>query len=246
MTLNLSLKSNFLESFNFTFTGLNLEDQANKIAEEFYESNELKPIKILIDGSPFAYQSELAEMLAKFYSLHRVQSRCFLHNSSLRLVSLYFNDFDAFYNFYSLQKRKVKKVAEYIEHMTALITTDQSVFDGMIEKAKNQLSEYQEKLEVIANHLSSETTPELQQFIVDRLTSFGCAKHQGYVMDGFELNSETASNLFLDENTEFNEMTKPDFIIIMNRNLEQDELCVEDNGETDDKEREMKKQLRDY
>lgn len=68
-------------------TGFDIDVNAHKLADEFYDSRKLKPIKILIDGSPFAYQAEIAEMLVNFYSLHRFQKDCFLENSCQRLVS---------------------------------------------------------------------------------------------------------------------------------------------------------------
>lgn len=87
LTLDLRLESDFLKTFDFTMTGFNLELNSHKLTDEFHDSRNLKPIKILIDGSPFAYQTELAEMLARFYSLHRVQPECFLENFCQRLVS---------------------------------------------------------------------------------------------------------------------------------------------------------------
>lgn len=77
-------------------TGFDLDANAEKLADEFYSSRKLKPIKILIDGSPNAYQAEIAEMLVKFYSLHHVQSDCFLENFCQRLVSFKANFLKSF------------------------------------------------------------------------------------------------------------------------------------------------------
>jgi hypothetical protein len=85
--LNLPLESEFLNQFNFQITGLNLEQKAAELVDEFYDSRDLRPLKILIDGSPFAFQPELADMIANFYSLHRIQNACFLDNFSQRLVN---------------------------------------------------------------------------------------------------------------------------------------------------------------
>lgn len=88
MTLNLRLESDFLSSYAFTMTGLDIDENAHKLADEFYDSRKLQPIKILIDGSPYAYHAEIAEMLVNFYSLHHIQKDCFLENFYQRLVSL--------------------------------------------------------------------------------------------------------------------------------------------------------------
>lgn len=89
--MNLRLESDYLENFDFTITGFNLNLHTTKLVQEFLENRNLKPLKILIDGSPFTCQSELAELLSGFYSLHRISSESFLENFSLRLVGLRFS-----------------------------------------------------------------------------------------------------------------------------------------------------------
>lgn len=95
MTLNLQVESEFLRTFEFTITGFNINFCVEKLFEEFLASRDLGTTKILIDGSPFAYQNEMAEILATFYSLHRVQSECFLENSCKRLVRPPFDHLNA-------------------------------------------------------------------------------------------------------------------------------------------------------
>lgn len=131
-------------------------------------------------------------------------------------------------------------------------------YNEMIERTNGQISEWKQKLDVIADRLKSELHPEfhdLQDFVMDRLTSYGCAKHQGYVMHGFELDSEMASYLFLepgDDRFEFNELTKPDYVIIMNRLMDQYDTCMEGNGNfskdevASGEDNEMKEQLQKY
>lgn len=86
LTLNIRVESEFLSSFDFIITGNNFELKAQELAKEFHQSRKLKPIKVLIDGSPFAYQWELAEMISKYYSLHTITKDCFLENTCQRLV----------------------------------------------------------------------------------------------------------------------------------------------------------------
>lgn len=130
--------------------------------------------------------------------------------------------------------------------------------DDMIEKVENQIAEWRGKLDAICEHLKSDSKPEfheVQDFVMDRLSSFACSKHQGYVMNGFELDREMASYLFLEpaeDDFEFNEATKPDYVIIMNRVIDQDELCMEleekmlmDDDESDVKS-EMKRKIKEY
>lgn len=127
----------------------------------------------------------------------------------------------------------------------------------MIEKVQAQVVDWKGKIDSISDLLKTDSKPafhEMQDCVLNRLTSFGCAKHQGYVMDGFQLDSEMASFLFLEpshEGFEFNEMTKPDYIILLNRNADHDDICaeLETKMTIDDEqkeENEMKKKLKEY
>lgn len=129
------------------------------------------------------------------------------------------------------QALKLKEAGEYLEHMKALENSEK-LYNEMIEKVELQIVEWKGKIDMISERLKNDTKPEfyeMQDFINDRLTSFGCAKHQGYVMEGFELDSESASYLFLEpseDGFEFNAVTKPDYVILMNRVVDQD-ICAE-------------------
>lgn len=158
----------------------------------------------------------------------------------------------------------MKKCDEYVAHMELMKSQNEPVkmYEDMIEKAANQMISWNSKLELICELLKSETKPqfhEIQSFLMDRLTSFGCSKNQGFVMNGFELDSEMASSLFLepiDDEFEFNKATKPDYFIIMNRLMDQDDLCmdlkakrsteVEETNEKETQEIEMKSDLKKY
>lgn len=127
----------------------------------------------------------------------------------------------------------------------------------MIEKVELQLAEWCAKVDIICERLKSDKAlefHEMQNFIINRLTSFGCAKHQGYVMQGFELDSEMASYLFLEPSEngfDFNESTKPDYVILIDR-AEDSDCCdgfekKQKNGENDFSEASvMKKILKKY
>jgi len=92
MTLNLRLESDYLKNYEFTVDGQNFEEYAEIIGNEFYNSRKLRPIKILIDGSPHTFQTKLAKMLSQFYCLHQVDNKCFLKIYQCRLVSLLMNN----------------------------------------------------------------------------------------------------------------------------------------------------------
>lgn len=88
LTLNLNVESEFLRDYEFIITGSTIGMFGDKLFEEYKESRNLKPIKILIDGSPFCNQELLATKLAPFYSLHRVANECFVDAFCQRLVSI--------------------------------------------------------------------------------------------------------------------------------------------------------------
>jgi adenylate kinase len=85
LTLDLNIQSELLTNFEFEINGLNFSDNIPKIIGEFYNARDLRPVKILIDGSPFAYQNDLAKILSDFYHIHHVKNRCFLKNLLVRL-----------------------------------------------------------------------------------------------------------------------------------------------------------------
>lgn len=133
------------------------------------------------------------------------------------------------------------------------------MYEKMIEKVTSQIADWMAKLDVISDRLKSDERlqfHEVQDFVMDRLTSFACCTNQGYVMNDFELDAEMASFLFLDPTAEdpdeFNESTKPDYIIIMNRTLEEDETCMETEGNSESArtsnvdEIDIKRKLREY
>ena len=200
------------------------------MADEYHCSRNLKTLKILIDGSPYTYQSEIAEMFATFYSLHQIHSEGFLENFHQRLVSVKPKIFTTINAVNPKQIIKIKEAENYRQHMKSMETSEK-LWSEMIEKVERQIIEWREKLDVVADRLKNSTQPafhEIQECVINRLTSFSCAKHQGYVMDGFELDSEMASYLFLepsDDGFEFNETTKPDYVIILNRVVENDDCA---------------------
>lgn len=87
MTLNLRLESDYLKGFEFTVNGKNFEQYADIIGNEFYNSRNLCPIRILIDGSPHTSQKKLGKLLSQFYCLHPIDQKCFLKFYQCRLVS---------------------------------------------------------------------------------------------------------------------------------------------------------------
>lgn len=136
---------------------------------------------------------------------------------------------------------------------------DVQMYEDMIKKVSAEVTEWNMKLEVICDRLKSETSlefHELQNFVLERLSSHACSMNQGYVMNGFELDSEMAKYLFLEQSSEeddreFDELTKPDFVIIMNRIIEGGETCEESKSrlgshESSVPQSEMKYMLQNY
>jgi hypothetical protein len=126
----------------------------------------------------------------------------------------------------------------------------------MIEKVEGQVIEWKKKLDEIPDRLNNSSNTafnEIQDSVLSKLISFGCAKHQGYVMNGFHLDSEMASYIFLepsDDAFEFNELTKPDYVILLNRFIDRSEFCNKYDSESkiDEKEEviKMEKDLKKY
>lgn len=260
ITLNLRLESEYLNNWDYIMNGFNFELNSNKLAEEFYRSRHLKPIKILVDGSPFTYQQELSEMLSNYYTLHVVKHKCFLENTNDRLI------------------RKIKKAEEYLIDMDLMKQTqlneethllDNSVdYHEMMLKVSNQTIQWKSQSEAITEYLSSKDNFEefnfSKPYIIERLNSFAFCKHQGYVMQGFQLDRAMASYLFLENfdaetsvhEIDFNEDTKPDFVVIINRSPSPDLLCqnFEENFQTemkidatlDENQKNMKCELNHY
>lgn len=259
MTLNLRLESEFLNNWDFIMNGFNFELNANKLAEEFYKSRNLNPIKILLDGSPFTYQQELSKMLSNYYTIHAVKHSCFLENTNTRLL------------------KQIRKAEEYLiemEKMKQIQINEESSenavnYDEMLEKVKNQTMQWKSQSASITEYLNSDENSEpefefLKTFIMESLKSFACSKHQGYVMYGFELDRAMASYLFLQDydgdaeipvdEIDFNLDTKPDFVVILNRSQSPDTLCenIEESFRTeietvvDEKQKLEKCQLNHY
>lgn len=132
------------------------------------------------------------------------------------------------------------------------------IFERLLAKAADQVSEWNELMIHVGDLLQSKTEPkfhEIQDLILKRLTSNGCSKNQGFIMDGFSMDAEMAAFLFKDDSAdefEFNKLTKPDFVIIMNRIPEQEALCsdviqpVSETSNLDSSKSEMIQKLQNY
>lgn len=205
-----------LDDFQYEFTGSNLEEKSHILVKEFFSSRKLRPIKILIDGSPFSYQKELSKMLSDYYHLHHVKNKCFLKNCSIRL------------------KKKVEGAEDYLAKMDEISSElkEEIDFSAMLLKVQNDINNLNEKIEVLERLIATPeniTFNEKKEFINDRLLSIACSRNQGYVMSEFELNSEKASSIFLDNfnDEELSDLKKPDFVIILNRVMDINPDCLE-------------------
>lgn len=165
-------------------------------------------------------------MLADFYHLHHVKDKCFLKNFMTRL------------------KKKIEGAKEYQRKMESIASklNDNVDFLNVMNKVQNDINNNNEKISAIEDILkdSEEVSfDEKKIFIKERLNSHACQKNQGYVMSGFGLDREKASFLFLDNssNDDLNDL-KPDFVIILNRNMDIEPECLEiegfDENESDD------------
>lgn len=120
--MNQKLESKYLTRFEFSITGESFEENANKIAVEYYNSRNLRPIKIVIDGAPYTPQAELAELIADYYGLHVIKPDRFVQNYFERFVL------------------KMKKVEDYISNMKRFESDDPNIIQ-MMKKAKSYLEE---------------------------------------------------------------------------------------------------------
>lgn len=202
---------------------MNFDEKVPKIVEEYYKSRNLRPIKILIEGSPFAHQNEVAKYFSDFYHIHHIKNKCFFENFRTRL------------------KKKIDGAMDYQVKMGDISWKLDKHVDcpNMLSKVQNSINAWNEKIKEIENILGTNepvTFDDKKKFIKERLSSNACLKNQGYVMNGFDLNSEKASYLFLDENNEDLNELKPDVVIIVNRIMDIDPECLEIEGfdENDD------------
>jgi hypothetical protein len=147
------------------------------------------------------------------------------------------------------------KIEEAENYLKQVQSTDalENLHSATIERVEGQVIEWKEKLDEISDQLTSDTSPafhEIQDCVLNRLASYDCANHQGYVMEGFQLDSEMASYVFLepgDEGFEFNELTKPDYVILLNRVGDSDKLCGEFEANLEvEGTNEMKEKLQEY
>lgn len=108
-------------------------------------------------------------------------------------------------------------------------------YQELVEKASHQVGVWTEMHQQVNGLLETHLEPkfeEIQDLLLDQLTSHACAVNQGYVMHGFSLDFEKASSLFLEKTTtigepDFNELVRPDFVVIVNRELDKDNFCLE-------------------
>ena len=112
-----------------------------------------------------------------------------------------------------------------------------SSHEDLLEKLKQENARVDEFL-MSKNH----TFDDICEFLVEKLSCYGCSKHQGYVMSNFQLNKITASKIFLDDkNEKFIEAIKPDYVIVIDRSLE---LCEKEKIEKELSD--VEKDLKDY
>ena len=237
MTLDLNIQSELLPNFEFEIKGSNFKENISRISQEFYKSRSLKLVKILIDGSPFAFQNELANMLANYFHLHHVKNKCFLKNFISRLDIKISNAEN--------YKSKMEEVVKICEGENVVNNVN-----AMMEKAQENLNQWNDKIKnirEILDEFENVSFDQKKEFVKERLSSPACSKNQGYVMNGFELTTEGASHLFLNEKGDLNE-SKPDFVIILNRMMEMDSECLEIEGRSEAKDEKKLEQwkLKDY
>lgn len=139
----------------------------------------------------------------------------------MKCSRLFFQLFLMYSNYF--QQRKIQNAEEFLKKIEKSQIEQE---DGII-KIKYQINSLCQKLDEAKAIENSDDFDSIKDYLSERLTSFACAKHQGYIISNFELNSEMASALFLDDQMELNELTKPDYVIIINRSLEIDEQCLE-------------------
>lgn len=229
----MQIQSEFLSDFNFEITGFNFQENIPKIIKEYFKARNLKPIKILVDGSPYAYQNDFAKIISSYYHIHHVKKKCFMQNFITRL------------------KKKINGAIDYQKRMGEIASKldEQVDFPMMMLKVQNNIDIWSEKIKEIQSLLPENEElifDKKKQFVKERLTSHACLKNQGYVMSGFGLDREKASYLFLNESDDFNEM-KPDVVIILNRTMDIDPECLEIEGyDENDKQKSKQWKLKCY
>ncbi|XP_070506915.1 adenylate kinase 7-like [Chironomus tepperi] len=233
MMLNLRLESDYLKNFEFTINGQNLKDYAEQIANEFYSSRKLKPIRIVIDGSPHTYQGKLGKKLSQFYCIHPIDHKCFLKYYQCRLA---------------LKVHYIEQYLSYMERMSLRCSQEalETIkYNELISSNENLLENWKQEKQKVDEILLSKnyTFDDISDFLVEKLSCHGCTMHQGYVLSNFQLDSTMASRIFLN-NDHFNEKTKPDYVIIINRSAQINENCQDED--TRQEKDQIQQDLTDY
>ena len=153
----------------------------------------------------------------------------------------------AFFTFNNLilnfQALKIHYIEKYLSHMNEVsLKCSEEVlktikYKELISKNENLLKKLNQEKEKVDGFLlsKSHTFDDISEFLIEKLSSPGCSMHQGYILSNFQLDSTMVAKIFLNDDN-FIEAFKPDYVIVINRSVEIDENCQdEDRGSENDK-----------
>jgi adenylate kinase len=221
-TLNLKMQSTYLDESHFQSIGDDLTELGKKLAEEFYKTRMLGPVKVVIHGPPLAGKTKLSAKLSEYYGAVTIDPTNMLENMKKSLVD--FKTITALFNTRSLtgsfQECRIQNAEEYLEYASKskLMRLDDTVITfEMLERVATGIAKWRQDVELIENEKKQEEEV-LIKLLVELIQSAPHSQNQGYILDGFPFKRNVAEQVFLlqskveDENlasNKFNELIKP-------------------------------------
>jgi adenylate kinase len=216
------MQSTYLDESHFQSIGDDLTELGKKLAEEFYKTRKLGPVKVVIHGPPLAGKTKLSAKLSEYYGAVIIDPTNMLENMKKSLVDL--KTITVLCNTRlltgSFQECRIQNAEEYLEYASKskLMTLDDTVITfEMLERVATDISKWRHDVELIENEEKQEEEV-LIKLVVELLQSAPHSQNQGYILDGFPFKRNVAEQVFLlrskveDENLgsdKFNELTKP-------------------------------------
>ncbi|KAK9874968.1 hypothetical protein WA026_005783 [Henosepilachna vigintioctopunctata] len=195
-SVNLNMQPAFiLESLPFDWqyeTGL--PANISRVIEEFKESRELTPFKIMMHGPPCSGKTRLAKRICEKYGLHYISVKTLIDET---LQMLRDNITEAKIKMKLKQERELEKMLAMEEE-----EEDQDMEEEELEEEEEviDIEEWEEQIRDIETSLSSSENNKLpDEQVINLLKTFlqyNICQNQGFVLDGFPKTMQQVQELF--------------------------------------------------